>query len=373
MIAWIAAIWHGLHPKDTYLPEQAHHLKEFPFVSMIVPAWQERGTLELCIRSLRNVDYPNWEVIIVAGGQDRTYESAFEACKDLEHFSVIKQQPGGKNVALNQGLAHAQGEIIVLLDADSEVSKKWLQELVAPINEVILATTGQPVPLRKTPITQAEQMEHISVSKIRGITILEGNGSIALHRKAIEQIGGFPEDVFVGVDWDLNARLAAHHIKRTHCPAAIVKTERPATLHEYWRNEIRWRRAHIASLFRLPDYFLSTPVTAISNLYIYILSWFIALFTMLVGGISLTQISEIRVVAFDLWFVFMMWILLRRAALAMEVAVYTHDPSWLKLVWVPPLLLCVVLTAILPASLTVKRNAAHFKGPRLHRHADHAS
>lgn len=373
VIAWLTAIWHGLHPKDTHLPKQAHHSNGFPFVSVIVPAWQERGTLEMCIRFLRDVDYPNWEVIIVAGGPDGSYESAIEACKDLEHFSVLKQQPRGKNAALNQALGPAQGEIIVLLDADSQVSKGWLKELVAPINKVILATTGQPVPLRKTPITQTEQMEQIAISKIRGITILQGNGSIALDRKAIEQIGGFPEDVLVGVDWDLNARLAAHHIQRTFCSGAIVKTERPATLPEYWRNEIRWRRAHIASLFRLSNYFLSSPVTAISNLYIYILSWFTAIFTILVGVIALTQSSEIRIVSFDLWLLFMMWILFRRAALAMEVAVYTRDTSWLKLVWLPPLLLCIMLMAILSASLTVKRNTAHFKGPRFHRHADHAS
>jgi len=373
VITWIAAIWHGLHPKNTYLSKQAHNINELAFVSVIVPAWQERGTLELCIQSLRQVDYPNWEVIIVAGGQDGTHESAIEACMDLKHFSVIQQQPRGKNAALNQALGPARGEMIVLLDADSQVSTQWLRELIKSINEVIPAAIGQPIPLRNTLITQAEQMEQISASRIHGITTLQGNGSIALHRKVIEQIGGFPEDVLVGVDWDLNARLEIHKIERVFCPEATVKTERPSTLQEFWENEIRWRRAHLASLFRHSNYYLKVPISVISNLYIYVLAWFTALFTVSVGVISLTQSGEIRTIVLTLWSLFMLWILLRRVALGIELAVYSKNASWLKLSWVPPLLLCITLLAILPATLTSQHISAHFKGPRSHRYAKHAN
>jgi cellulose synthase/poly-beta-1,6-N-acetylglucosamine synthase-like glycosyltransferase len=373
VITWIAAIWHGLHPKKIFLSKQAHHSNEYPVVSVIVPAWEERGTLEKCIEFLRRIDYPAWEAIIVAGGQDGSYDSAVESCKDLEHFRAIEQEPRGKNAALNLGLSLAHGQIIVLLDADSQVSAGWLKELIAPIDRVVLASTGQPVPSRETPITQVEQMEQISATRIRGVTTLQGNGSIALHRKVLEQIGGFAEEVLVGVDWDLNARLASHNIGRAFCPEAILKTERPSTLWEFWKNEIRWRRAHFLSLFRFPNYFLKDPITAISSLYIYGLSWFAALFTMLAGALSLMQISGLRTIALSLWCLFMAWIILRRAALAMEVAVYSRNINWLKFAWAPPLLLCFTLVAGLTATLTFSQNTAHFKGPRLHRYADHAN
>src|ERR1041384_5829389 len=112
---WIVAIFHGLLPKYRPLPRQAPASAVWPFASVIVPAWQERGTLELCIRSLCNIDYPVWEVIIVAGGQDGTYESAVKSCKGIQHFHVLKQKPSGKNAALNQALHQARGEIIVVL------------------------------------------------------------------------------------------------------------------------------------------------------------------------------------------------------------------------------------------------------------------
>src|SRR5262245_45286043 len=101
IVVWMAAIWHGLRARQAHQHQTPHQLALWPFVSVIIPAWQERGTLERCIASLRLVDYAEWEVVIVAGGLDGTYRAAVEACQGLEHFQVIEQQPRGKNAALN--------------------------------------------------------------------------------------------------------------------------------------------------------------------------------------------------------------------------------------------------------------------------------
>jgi cellulose synthase/poly-beta-1,6-N-acetylglucosamine synthase-like glycosyltransferase len=143
-----------------------------------------------------------------------------------------------------------------------------------------------------------------------------------------------------------------------------VGTELPSTLGEYWRNELRWRRAHLSALLRSPDFFLSSPKKILSNLYIYLLAWggalgilAWALLVLLSGGRLFPQMAA-------LWIILAAWVLLRRAALSAEVAAYRREISWLKLIWVPPLLLAVALAAILPASLTLQRQTAHFKGPR---------
>jgi cellulose synthase/poly-beta-1,6-N-acetylglucosamine synthase-like glycosyltransferase len=360
---WLAAIRRGVlarrkEQQPIPMPER------WPIVSVIVPAWNEKGTLERCIRTLCAQDYPTWEAIIVAGGPDGTYQTAVKECSGSEHIRVLEQQPHGKNAAINQALPISRGEIIVLLDADSQVPAGWLRKIVAPINQVIRVTTGHPQPYRRTPISLNEQMEHIAAWRIHGRTTLQGSGGIAIHRPVIEEIGGFPEDFKVGVDWDLDVRLADRGIERAYCPQACLNTERPATLAEFWRNEIRWRRAHMASLFRHAAHFFNTPFAVLRNLYIYALAWFTALFTVLVCIIALTQNDDLRNLAISVWMVFITWLLLRRAALAVEVAVFTRDWNWLKLGWAAPLLLCATLAAIIPAMLTLKRSTAHFKGPR---------
>jgi cellulose synthase/poly-beta-1,6-N-acetylglucosamine synthase-like glycosyltransferase len=363
-ITWITALWRGLRAR--YLPRRVstHRQAEWPSVSIIIPAWQERGTLEQCIASLELVDYPEYEVVIVAGGPDGTYRAAVEACEGYEHFRLLEQQPRGKNAALNAGVRAASGEVIVLLDADSQLAPGWLPALVAPIGGVIRATTGNPVPLRPTLTALTEQMERIAAADIYGAVVLQGSGSIAIDREVIEEIGGFPEDVLVGVDWDLNARLAARGVARACCPDAFVYTDRPATWREYWRNEVRWRRAHLTSLFRLRAYFLHDIGSIIRSFYLYGLAWFSILLTCGTIAAVLLGSPQSPATIVIIWALFVAWLALRRATLAVEVAAYTRRMYWLRLIWMPPLLLFITLVAACVASISTGRVSMHFKGPR---------
>jgi cellulose synthase/poly-beta-1,6-N-acetylglucosamine synthase-like glycosyltransferase len=360
---WVAAIRRSITARRRLLVKMRQP-RRWPFVSVIVPAWNERGTIEGCIHTLRSVEYASWEAIVVAGGSDDTYRAAIESCKDLEHVRVLEQQPRGKNAALNQGLRVASGEVIVVLDADSQVPPEWLRSLVAPISSGALATTGRPAPLRRTWITRSEQMEQIAAWDIRNAVTLQGSGSIAIHRTVIEQIGGFPEDVPVGVDWDLDARLAVLRIARVFCAQAHVYTQRPATLSEYWRNEVRWRRAHLASLFRLRSHFLRDLPSAIQSLYVYVLAWVSVILTLGAIIAILLGSPHIRALSMMLWVLFIAWLMLRRATLAIEVAVYTRQTHWLRQIWVPPLLLFFTFVAGCIASMSIGRSTIHFKGPR---------
>src|SRR5581483_1176634 len=195
-------------------------------ISIIIPAWNERGTLERCLASLRLIDYPAWEVIVIAGGPDGTLQAAVQACKTLEHARVVEQLPRGLSAALNQGLGAARGDIIVFLDADSLVPHEWLRELVQPLQGQIQVTTGNPLPLHLTPISITEQMENLAAREIQHRVILQGCGSIALDRQVIQELG-FSENVRVGVDWDLSARLAQRGVMIGYCPEPLYGQNDP--------------------------------------------------------------------------------------------------------------------------------------------------
>jgi len=367
VVVWIRAIRQGLHRRNSYLKHEEPMSRNLPFISIIIPAWRERGTIDFCIESLKSIRYPSWEVVIVAGGPDGTYQAALEAGSEMGNIKVIKQHPRGKNAALNEGLDHSRGEIIVLLDADSRVSPGWLEALIAPLTGASQVTIGQPVPLRETSISMNERMERISTWEIHNSVILQGSGSIALKRELIKQMQGFPEEILVGVDWDLSARLSAQGIAFTYCPKAIVYTERPATIREYWHNEVRWRRAHFLSFFRLRSFFLANLKSIFRNLYFYFLSWFTLLFSVFAGLVVLTGENQSKTLTLTIWLIFIAWIVLRRASLAVEVAAYTANPAWLKGLWTPPILLMITFPAAVVATLTLNQNRTQFKGPRLSR------
>jgi biofilm PGA synthesis N-glycosyltransferase PgaC len=337
--------------------------ERWPSVSVIIPAWQERPTIGRCLASLRTVDYPTWEIVLVAGGSDDTYGVAMREAESLPNCQVIEQQPLGKPAALNVGLRAAKGEVIVLLDADSRVSPEWLRALVAPLGRVVRATTGNPSPSRLTPIARVEQMERIAVYDVRGTVILQGSGSIAMTRDLIDEIGTFPEDVY-SQDWDLDARLAAAGVVRGYCRGATLRTERPATLREFWKNEVRWRRAHLVSLFHLRRYFFRSVRSALGGLYPYIAGWVAALLTAFSIAVLSTGDPDLRRRVLALWGITIGWLLLQRVGLVLQVVAYTGDRRWLRDVWAPPFLFLVTLVASCLASLTTHRATLHFKGPR---------
>jgi cellulose synthase/poly-beta-1,6-N-acetylglucosamine synthase-like glycosyltransferase len=364
IFTWVYSIYLGARARHQNAIGPRLDIQNWPSVSVIIPAWQERLTISSCVQSLRKVCYPSWEIILVAGGQDGTYEFACDLSKNDSRIRVIEQLPIGKNAALNTGYQVASGDVIVLLDCDSQVEANWLHEIVRPLVYGFSVTTGNYYPVKRTLISLNGEMEKISTYLIHKSVILQGSGSIAVRREMIEILGGFPVDVHVGVDWDLNARISHHNWKRIFSSSAKVYSYRPATLKDWWKTEIRWRRAHFSSLFRLRDFLLNNVGSAISNLYFYTLAWFSIFFTLAIFLLIPFASRQVTITIFNLWGLFIAWLLLRRVSLAFEVAVYTKDIKWLRLVWVPPILLILSLIAGFIATITSKRLPIHFKGPR---------
>ena len=77
----------------------------FPFVSVIVPAYNEEKTITGTVHSLLNLDYPKdkLEIIII---DDGSTDSTLEIARKFEKNGVIvfSKKNGGKATALNLGL-----------------------------------------------------------------------------------------------------------------------------------------------------------------------------------------------------------------------------------------------------------------------------
>jgi cellulose synthase/poly-beta-1,6-N-acetylglucosamine synthase-like glycosyltransferase len=363
LFTWSAALYKGIHARK-HLQDEIHRPKGiWPFVSVLVPAWNEKDTLPECIKALLLVEYPNWEIIVIAGGTDGTYDIAKSLRGENKHIIVIEQDPLGKNAALNKGMHFALGEVIILLDADCIVSPTWMKELVQPLNNQIVASSGNFSPIRTSPISLCEQMERISAYEINHSTHLNG-ASIAIYRSVIEQIGGFPEEIKVGVDWDLYVRIKKLKKESIYCSNALLRTIRPTTLKEFWGNEIRWRRAHFLSLFRFRNHFLHDFLSILRNLYFYMLSWFFMIFTTITICSIFFKTPESNHLILFLWILFILWTLGRRASLAIEITSFTKKKIWMELFWVPPLLLVITWVAICVATVTYFIQPMNFQGPR---------
>ncbi len=218
-------------------------------VSLFVPAWNDAAILPRCLGSLLSemVASPySTQLIVVAGGVDGSYDAAkaWSAAHPNIHAIIVEQSPQGKNTALNDGMKWATGDILVFIDADTQVSRHWLTELIGPIIKgCAAATTGCFQPFAATPVSQIFVVEQYNAQIVLGEGNLFGGGTIAVTREALQMIGGLPESVRAGVDWDLSRRLGDAGQVTRFVASARVKTEICHSWRYFWRGEVRWRRA----------------------------------------------------------------------------------------------------------------------------------
>ncbi|MGE5195061.1 MAG: glycosyltransferase, partial [Deltaproteobacteria bacterium] len=104
-----------------------------PSVCVVLAGYNEGPTIEAMIASIYGT-YPNLQVIVVDdGSEDDMYERARRMARRYSDLLVLRRPGrGGKSSALNTALPFTRAEIIVSVDADSELGPAALWEIVQP-------------------------------------------------------------------------------------------------------------------------------------------------------------------------------------------------------------------------------------------------
>lgn len=105
-----------------------------PLVSIIIPNWNGRHHLATCVDSLRAQTFPSLEVIVVDNASTDGSQS-FLQNQYPEVRLVALHENKGFTGACNAGFAASNGDIVVLLNNDTETDPRWAQAIVSAFEQ----------------------------------------------------------------------------------------------------------------------------------------------------------------------------------------------------------------------------------------------
>ena len=249
----------------------------WPMVSILVPAYQEGGTIASALHALVNLDYPNYEIIIVDdGSSDDTFEMASEFIGDHGRctLKLFRKPNGGKWSALNFGFARATANLVLCIDADSRIGRDALKRLIVHMDRPEVAgVSGQiTVRNRRRIITRMQAYEYVvangglrTAQSLLGM-VLVVPGPIGLYRrKALQDVfdkdlqvhrppdaagtvpGPFSHETFAE-DFQLSLTILALGGRIVYEPRAVSYTKSPDLTHTLLSQRYRWYRGTLQVL-----------------------------------------------------------------------------------------------------------------------------
>jgi len=267
---YFTLLWFGyLHHVETVDAERSNGI-EYPPVSLIVPAYNEGKVIEGALRSLLELDYPRFEVIVVDDGStDDTLANASRVAGDYGHCRVkaVTKRNGGKASSLNAGLAMAEYPIVLCMDADSRLEPQTIKAAVPHFQDPSVAAVAGNVKVVNriniwTRLQALEYVEGLNMARraqgfLNAVNIVPG--PIGLFRRDVMlALGGYDLDTFAE-DTDLTLKILTAGWRIRYEPRSVAWTEAPERLIDLIQQRYRWTRGILQALGKHKRTFL-TPL-----------------------------------------------------------------------------------------------------------------
>ena len=230
-----------------------------PFVSVVVPTYNEEDTIVHKLKNLMEQDYPSMEIIVVEGAsEDRTVEliKKFVKDHDLDVKLIMEEDRRGKASALNEAFKHCSGEIVVLTDADAIFEKDTVAKIVKNFDDTMIgAVTGRLVIVNadQSSVTRLEKSYRRIFEIIRrGESALDStpifNGPISAFRRKL--LTDELESSTIADDTELSLKFREKGYRAIYDSEAIAYEYTPITFKSRVEQKRRRGQGIIQSLMR---------------------------------------------------------------------------------------------------------------------------
>ena len=215
-------------------------MQQLPLVTVIIPTFNRRRWISICLDSVKAQTYPNVETLVIDDGSSDGTVEWLKSQPQYSHVRIHEQpQNGGASVARNDGIRLAQGELIVFIDSDDALLPNHIETAVNIFREfpdtglfccdsTIIDSEGAVLFDGRTwHEIQSEQRNQAVATGFRTLgNIFEFSHifpGFTLPKAVFEKVGYFDQSIFPMDDYDLMLRVAGagYGVYYCHEPLAL--------------------------------------------------------------------------------------------------------------------------------------------------------
>lgn len=225
-------------------------------VTVLVPAYNEAKCIVATVTSLSESEHPVEIIVIDDGSSDDT--AGIVERLGLERVRVLRQRNAGKPAALNNGIAHARHEIVVMMDGDTVFEPSTVAELVQPFgDERVGAVAGNAkVGNRDSMIGAWQHIEYVMgfnldrrmYDMLRCMPTIPGAVG-AFRMSALRRVGGMSEDT-LAEDTDITMAIHRDGWQVVYAEKARAWTEAPESVQQLWSQRYRWSYGTMQAIWK---------------------------------------------------------------------------------------------------------------------------
>jgi len=254
-----------------YRPFAAVNADEAPFMTVVVPAYNEGAMVEVAIASIATAEYPRDRIQIIAvddGSTDDTWQHISRVARRFPGLveAVRLERNQGKRAALAEGFRRARGEIVVTVDSDSEIERHTLIAIAGPFRDARVGAVAGKVAVHNRRAGLIPRMLHVrfvlSFDFLRSAqsffrTVYCCPGALAAYRMSVvrEVLPRWEAQRFLGApctygeDRAMTNFILAAGYDTVYQRTAIVHTVVPETYSRLCKMYLRWDRSYIREEF----------------------------------------------------------------------------------------------------------------------------